>query len=281
MIAGATSGVVPNEQAEAARNDDIFDFFIDDRASSEVIRSKPAAKLPAKTRRKIEIQEAASIFDLFPSAETAPKGNAIESPAAKATAKAVASRRAIPKSITAADDVQVAGAPPNPKTKPGLQPTTRLAAAAIAKPKVIKKPQAVSAEITAPPKPLAKPTLAKPSSEDRAPVKLAAKPADEPDQRSANVSCEKAKSIIVKFAFSNVEAKSCEGNTYSFAATRSGKQFFVRVSALSGELVEVRKMPNASDNRTLRSSEKEGEGQTGNEQSPYHLIPKRLLPRAD
>lgn len=64
----------------------------------------------------------------------------------------------------------------------------------------------------------------------------AAKPAT-----AASVSCDKAKSIIAGYGFGNVETKSCTGKVYSFAATRGGKSFSVKVSALNGELTEVKR----------------------------------------
>jgi hypothetical protein len=58
---------------------------------------------------------------------------------------------------------------------------------------------------------------------------------------AASVSCDKAKSILAGYGFGDVETKSCSGEVYSFAAKRGGKTFSVRVSALNGELTEVKR----------------------------------------
>jgi hypothetical protein len=61
------------------------------------------------------------------------------------------------------------------------------------------------------------------------------------EAKSTGVSCDKAKSIITGYGFGNIETKSCEGDVYSFAAVRGGKTFSVKVSALNGELTEVKR----------------------------------------
>jgi hypothetical protein len=58
---------------------------------------------------------------------------------------------------------------------------------------------------------------------------------------AASVSCDKARSILAGYGFGDVETKSCSGKVYSFAAKRGGKTFSVRVSALNGELTEVKR----------------------------------------
>lgn len=58
---------------------------------------------------------------------------------------------------------------------------------------------------------------------------------------SANVSCDKAKSIVTGYGFSDIQTMSCAGSVYSFAANRGGKSFAVKVSALNGELTEVKR----------------------------------------
>lgn len=58
--------------------------------------------------------------------------------------------------------------------------------------------------------------------------------------------CEKAKATVRKYAFVNVEAKSCEGEIFRFSASRDGKLFAIKVSALSGDLLEVEKLSAGS-----------------------------------
>jgi hypothetical protein len=52
-------------------------------------------------------------------------------------------------------------------------------------------------------------------------------------------SCKKAKRAVSRYAFSNIETKSCRGKIYRFIATRDGKHFSIKVSAGTGEVLEV------------------------------------------
>jgi hypothetical protein len=54
--------------------------------------------------------------------------------------------------------------------------------------------------------------------------------------------CEKAKGKVGKYAFTDVEALSCEGEVYRFSATRDGKRFEVRVRAANGDLLGVERL---------------------------------------
>lgn len=55
-------------------------------------------------------------------------------------------------------------------------------------------------------------------------------------------SCNKAKLIISEYAFADIEAKSCKGKIYHFFATRGGKKFSIKISALTNELIEITKV---------------------------------------
>ena len=77
--------------------------------------------------------------------------------------------------------------------------------------------------------------------ENRSAIKLAAKPAGA-DDKLTNPQCEKAKAMISKYAFAEVEATSCKGGVYHFIATRDGKKFLIKVSARKGNLLEVEKL---------------------------------------
>jgi hypothetical protein len=77
----------------------------------------------------------------------------------------------------------------------------------------------------------------KPASTAAAP----ATPQPKTDAKNAFVSCDKARSIITGYGFGSIETRSCSGNVYSFAAVRGGKNFSVKVSALNGELTEVKR----------------------------------------
>lgn len=56
------------------------------------------------------------------------------------------------------------------------------------------------------------------------------------------LSCDKAKTIVSDFGFSDVTPRACTGTIYDFSAKRDGKPYSVKVSALSGELKGVRKI---------------------------------------
>jgi hypothetical protein len=70
-------------------------------------------------------------------------------------------------------------------------------------------------------------------------IKLATK-AVASDENSK--SCNKAKSIIGKYAFADIEAISCKGKVYRFSATRNGKKFSIKISAVTWELIEIAKV---------------------------------------
>lgn len=72
----------------------------------------------------------------------------------------------------------------------------------------------------------------------QASVALTAKPST---KATGKVSCDKAKTIIGGYGFSDVQSKGCDGSVYSFSARRDGKNFDIKVSSLSGELTEVKR----------------------------------------
>ena len=59
---------------------------------------------------------------------------------------------------------------------------------------------------------------------------------------ASSKNCSKAKSIIGKYGFEDIETKSCNGKIYHFAATRKGKRFSVKINALTSELTEVKRV---------------------------------------
>jgi hypothetical protein len=62
-----------------------------------------------------------------------------------------------------------------------------------------------------------------------------------------SASCKKAKATISKYAFTDIEAKTCEGEVLQFAAFRNGEKFSIDVHAGSGDLIKVEKLaPNAA-----------------------------------
>ena len=65
---------------------------------------------------------------------------------------------------------------------------------------------------------------------------------DEAKAKTAAVSCAKGASIVTSYGFSTVTSKTCTGGTYTYGATRSGKNFEIQVSAANGELTAVKKL---------------------------------------
>ena len=65
--------------------------------------------------------------------------------------------------------------------------------------------------------------------------------ASEVDEASSK-SCNKAKSVIGKYGFEDIETKSCTGKIYHFSATRTGTRFSVKINALTSELTEIKKV---------------------------------------
>lgn len=56
------------------------------------------------------------------------------------------------------------------------------------------------------------------------------------------VTCDKAGTIISGFGFDTVKSVDCEGQLYSFTAMRGGKPYTIKLSSVSGELTEVKKV---------------------------------------
>jgi hypothetical protein len=57
-----------------------------------------------------------------------------------------------------------------------------------------------------------------------------------------SIKCKRAKSIIEGFAFSDVEPKACDGETYLFSATRDNNPFSIKINSQTWELTEVSKL---------------------------------------
>ena len=56
------------------------------------------------------------------------------------------------------------------------------------------------------------------------------------------LSCDKAGEIVSGYGFTNVTPATCTGQVFAFNATRSGKTYVIKLSAVSGELTEVKKV---------------------------------------
>jgi hypothetical protein len=80
---------------------------------------------------------------------------------------------------------------------------------------------------------------------------LAKPAAPERQAEPASASCKKAMAMISKYAFTDVEPRSCEGEVLKFAAFRDGEKFSVEVQARSGDLIKVEKLaPSAAPAQT-------------------------------
>ena len=63
----------------------------------------------------------------------------------------------------------------------------------------------------------------------------------EPQTPKGALTCDKATSIVSDFGFANVKPQSCKGQVYAFNGARDGKNFAIKLDAVSGELTEVKK----------------------------------------
>ena len=59
---------------------------------------------------------------------------------------------------------------------------------------------------------------------------------------TGGVSCNNAGAIVAGYGFTSVKPTACTGQVYAFNATRSGKAYVIKLSSVSGELTEVRKV---------------------------------------
>jgi hypothetical protein len=90
----------------------------------------------------------------------------------------------------------------------------------------VEKPAAEEPELTITPKPVPPKVVDK------------ARP-----QSSPLLSCDKAETIVGGYGFSEIKPADCDGQVFSFAANRDGKSFMITLSALNGELIQVRRRP--------------------------------------
>jgi hypothetical protein len=275
----------------SASHDGIFELFIHDEP--------PDYYEPPAERRKARKGRSGSIFDLFDrrrelqtTGEEPPvrKQRKLTSKPAQKKAKASNAsrltkvRQAVRKA--AALEMQSKTLRPSMEPESVEKPKPVERQVSEEKPAIARLPSAVSSvsppkSVRNDPKPpirkiaeekprlAALPKASEPSLPRKKPAVAAPPPPDAGAAKPgpARLSCEEARTIISKYAFSSVTARSCSGDTYSFAAMRGGKPYAVKISALTGELVEV----------------KRGAPQTGARPKPaaeasYNLVPKPLLP---
>jgi hypothetical protein len=84
----------------------------------------------------------------------------------------------------------------------------------------------------------AKPLVKDVAKKLAAPAKsVAEKPA-----AASGISCDKGVDLVGGYGFSGVKPKACAGKLFTYTASRTGKSYEVSVSALNGEITEVRKV---------------------------------------
>ena len=91
------------------------------------------------------------------------------------------------------------------------------------------------------PKPKPKPEMPQQvaTSDPRATIVETDKTLQKPAE--AVISCDKAREIVGGFGFSDIQTVGCAGKEYGFRARRDGKDFDVRLSSLSGQLISVKR----------------------------------------
>ena len=217
-LAGLHYWIVPSifvfsvTSAAVAQDQDVFDLFLKPQRAKAVPPTESVQRPRPKSQqvRRRESGAANSIFGLFVPYQT-PRVQSRRTPQPSAQARAPAT----------------SFEPPKARSKRDTPSTPRLA--------IIEKPRSIAA---APKKALPE-TPSGPVIANL--VKPRPRPVPQPAQDARKYDCEQARAIIGKYAFGNIQAQSCEGEVYSFAAMRSGKPFVVKISALNGELLEVKK----------------------------------------
>jgi hypothetical protein len=122
----------------------------------------------------------------------------------------------------AAKKVTVSKIPPKPVLKP--------------EPQTIATSAAVAAEPVAPHANLATASTAKIDAKPA--VTTAAMPAPV----SKGIGCTAGAAIVTNYGFADVKPKTCDGDTFAYTASRGGKSFIIKLTASSGEVVDVKKL---------------------------------------
>jgi hypothetical protein len=102
-------------------------------------------------------------------------------------------------------DRKVAVEKAKPKLKPSPKPDRGVQTASLGKPDVVAKPKA-------------KPVVSK------------------------TIGCTAGAAVVTGYGFGDVKPKSCTGTTYAYTAERAGKIYQIKLTAASGEIVDVKKV---------------------------------------
>jgi hypothetical protein len=85
-----------------------------------------------------------------------------------------------------------------------------------------------------------KPAVSVPDAEKKKSVAKAT--TSEVQPKSSAMSCDRATAIVTGYGFGTVKVEDCQGQVYAFNAKRDGKTYAIKLSAVSGELTEVKKL---------------------------------------
>ncbi len=105
--------------------------------------------------------------------------------------------------------------------KPTKSPVAELQTASLSKPDPLAKPKPVLA--------LAKPKTSLPPAKPKA---VATK----------TIGCTAGAAVVTGYGFAEVKPKACTGATYAYTAARSGKSYEIKMTAASGEIIDVKKL---------------------------------------
>jgi hypothetical protein len=103
------------------------------------------------------------------------------------------------------------------KSKPAVaakkakSPTTELQTASLSKPTTVTKPKQV---------PVAKPKAT----------------------ATKTIGCTAGAALVTGYGFGEVKPKACTGQTYAYTAARAGKSYEIKMTAASGEIIDVKKL---------------------------------------
>lgn len=85
---------------------------------------------------------------------------------------------------------------------------------------------------------IAKPESVRPVSAVKPKAKtVAAKPV-----ASKTIGCTAGAAVVTGYGFGEVKPKACTGSTYAYSAARAGKNYEIKLTAASGEIIDVKKM---------------------------------------
>jgi hypothetical protein len=73
-------------------------------------------------------------------------------------------------------------------------------------------------------------------------VKPKAKPVAPKPVAGKTIGCTAGAAVVTGYGFGDVKPKACSGSTYAYTAARAGKSYEIKLTAASGEIVDVKKV---------------------------------------